>query len=164
MYHKILYSLIVVFLLAGCSDKVNIYTTPQDILHEQAITQTKKTVINSAKSIEAYITATYLNQVEHKLAGKNENLERFIVSLYVTNGEHKLLYKDISIKINNLKALQSVNELKSNDPILEILSSSNPWAKYYLIEIPRIKTRVLTLSFDTDVYKSAKLSFQKDYL
>jgi len=164
MYHKFLYSLVVFFLLAGCSNKVNKYENPQDTLHEQAITQTKKAVINSGKNIEAYITATYINQVEHKLAGRDENFERFIVSIYVPNSEYKLEYNDIHIMINDISTAQSIKKLKNSDDILEILSSSNPWAKYYLIEIPSIKTRTLTLSFDTYVYKSAKLSFKKDYL
>jgi len=152
------------FMFAGCSSKVNPYITSKDILHEQAITQTRKTTIKSDKNVKVYITATYLNQIKHELAGENKNLERFIVSVYIPNYKNKKLYKNISIKINDINKNLSIKELNKNDPILKILSSSSIWTKYYLVEIPSIKAKILTLNIEYLFYDSANMSFQKDYL
>lgn len=164
MYHKFIYIFIVFFVFFGCSQKVNVYKKPQDTLHEQALTQTQKVVIKASTKEKAFITATYLNEIEHSLGGVNENIERFLISIYVPSDENPKIYDEITFNVSGSQEEGSVRKLKNDDPLLEILPSSNPWAKYYLFETKRVKTKILTLNFKHQTYGNVLLRFQKNFL
>ncbi|MDA7848112.1 hypothetical protein N8972_01345 [Sulfurospirillum sp.] len=164
MQFKILSILIISFLFIGCSQKYNEYAKPTDILHEQSLTQTKKVEIKSSQATKAYITATYINQIEHELAGTNDEVERFIVSIYIPSEQRQDLYDEIFFIING-DVESCVTILQNDNPLLELIPAPNPWSRYYYVEAPReVRSKKITFSFKTFEYESRILSFPKNYL
>jgi hypothetical protein len=164
MQFKILSILIISFLFIGCSQKINDYAKPTDILHEQALTQTQKAEIKSATQTKAYITATYINQIDDELAGIDDEVERFIVSIYIPSEQRQELYDEIFFTING-NVESCVTTLQNDNPLLKLIPAPNPWSKYYYVEAPReMRTKTITFSFKTFEYQSMILSFPKDYL
>jgi hypothetical protein len=148
----------------GCSSKVNVYQEPQDVLHEQALTQTQKVVMKLGTKEKAFITATYINEIEHELAGFNTKLERFLITIYVPSDENQSIYNEISFNVTGSDENGNVRQLKNDDPLLALLPSSNPWDKNYLFETKTVKTKVLTLNFKHKMYGTVYLRFQKNDL
>lgn len=164
MYYKIFSLLFISFFFISCAQKENIYKTPLDILHDQAITQTQKTVLKEGENIRVFITATYLNEIEHPLAGVNKNIERFLVNVYAPQGGDANILDDLSLHVENSQNTIAKEELDIDDPLLEILSFANPWAKNYLFETQSVQTKVLTLYFIHEKYGKVSLRFAKNYL
>ena len=79
MQYKILSVLIISFLLVGCSQKINDYAQPADILHEQSLTQTQKTVLKKGLITKVFFVTTYISHIEHQLISLDEKFEQFIV-------------------------------------------------------------------------------------
>ena len=164
MKYRILSILVISFLFIGCSQKINNYAKPTDILHEQALTQTQKVTIKSGKTIKAYITATYINQIGHELEVKNHEVEKFIVSIYISSEERQELYDEIFFIINGNEE-SCVRIMKKDNPLLKLIPASNPWSRYYYVEAPRnIRSKNITFRFKTLDNESTVLTFQKDYL
>ncbi len=164
MKYKILIVLIISFLFIGCSQKINNYAKPTDVLHEQALTQTQKATIKSGTTIKTYITATYINQIGHELEGKNHEVEKFIVSIYVPSEQRQELYNEITFIINGTE-VSYVTTMKKDNPLLQLIPSSNPWSRHYYVEAPRnTKSKTITFRFKTLDNESTVLLFPKDYL
>ena len=164
MQSKFLYILIFSLLFVGCSQKQNEYAKPADILHEQSLTQTQKIEIKSNTVTKAYITATYINEIDHELAGIDDEVERFIVSIYIPSEQRQELYDEIFFIING-DVESCVTTLKNDNPLLKLIPAPNPWSRYYYVETPReMKSKKITFSFKTFEYDSISLSFPKNYL
>ncbi len=164
MNKKVLSILVFSFLFMGCSQKVNKYAKPTDILHEQSLTQTRKVEIKSKNITKVYIIVTYINQIDHELAGFDDEVDKFIVSIYIPSEQRQELYDEILFVING-KEQSCITTLKEDAPILKIIPSPNPWSKYYYVEAPReLKSKDITLKFKIFNYESRVLSFSKDYL
>lgn len=164
MQLKFLAILVISFLFIGCSQKHNEYAKPTDILHEQSLTQTQKVEIKSNKDTKAYITATYINEINHELAGIDDEVERFIVSIYIPSEQKQDLYDDIFFTING-NVESCVTSLKNDNPLLKLIPAPNPWSKYYYVEAPReVRSKSITFSFKTFEYTSRVLNFPKSYL
>ncbi len=164
MKYRILSILLISFLFIGCSQKINIYAKPTDVLHEQALTQTQKVTIKSGTIIKAYITATYINQIGHKFVGVNHEVEKFIVSIYIPSEQRQELYNEIFFIINGNEE-SCVTTMKKDNPLLKLIPGSNPWSRYYYVEAPiEIRSKTITFSFKTFDDKSTVLLFSKDYL
>jgi hypothetical protein len=154
----------ILFFMSGCSQKLNEYAKPTDLLHEQALTQTQKIEIKSKTATQAYITVTYLNQIEHELAGFDEEVDKFIVSVYIPSEQNQKLYENIYFMING-ESQSCVTELKNDSELLKLIPAPNPWSKYYYVEAPRkSRSKTITFSFKTFEYESRVLSFSKDQL
>jgi hypothetical protein len=135
MKFKILSILIISFLFIGCSQKINNYAKSTDILHEQSLTQTQKTVLKKGLITKMFFVTTYISQIEHNRIILDEKLEQFIVSAYVPSGEDKTKYGQLLFRINGKEPI-SVNELKKDDELLTILPAANPWSRYYIVKAP----------------------------
>lgn len=152
------------FVFLGCSSTPNKYAKPSDILEEQALTQTRKTMIGVNKKIKAYISATYLNQVPEKISTKDNEVERFIINLYIPSELDQEFYDKILFIINGESTL-NITKLKVDDPLLNSIPAKTSWSQYYLIEGPRnFKSTNITLVFTILEDKSPVLSFTRDYL
>jgi len=155
--------LVISFLFIGCSQNYNEHVKPTDILHEQSLTQTQKIEIKSETTTKAYITATYINQINHKLVGLNNEVERFIVSIYIPSEQRQELYNEIFFIING-QVESCVKILKKNNPMLKLIPVSNPWSRYYYVEAhKKERNKTITFSFKTFDYSSPTLTFSKDY-
>ncbi len=135
MQYKILSILIISFLFMGCSQKINKYKKPTDILHEQSLTQTQKTVLKDGLITKMFFVTTYINQIENDRIKIDKNIEQFIVSAYVPSGEDKTRYDKLLFKVNSNEPI-SVKELKKDDKLLSVLPAANPWSRYYLVKAP----------------------------
>lgn len=164
MTYKIIFITLLALLFSGCSQKINEHARLLDPLHEQALTQTQKTVIKDGLVSKVFVVATYINQVEHELAGKNDVVDKFIVSMYVPSDQNQTLYDELSFVIDG-KIQLFTKELNKDNPLIKLLPSPSPWSKYYLIEAPKkYRSKTITLSFKTHNNASPTITFQKDYL
>ncbi|WP_024955548.1 hypothetical protein [Sulfurospirillum arcachonense] len=164
MNKKILYLILISFLFVGCSQKINKYAKQSDIFHEAAMTETKNTSIKDGLITKAYITVTYLNQINQKLAQENKNLEKFIVNIYVPSEERQELYKEIAFVVND-NVIENIKELKKDNKLLKFIPVVTPWSKYYLLEVIKEKrNKNIAVSFSTSENNSTTLNFVKDYL
>jgi len=120
------------FLLTGCTQKLNEYAKPTDILHEQALTQTQRTTLKKGSKIKVYFVSTYVNRINNDLIISDETMERFIISAYVPSGEDKNSYNELTFKVNGRTPF-SVKELDPDDKRLSLIPAPNPWSKYYMI-------------------------------
>lgn len=135
MQFKILSILIISFLFIGCSQKNNNYAKTTDILHEQSLTQTQKSVLKKGTITKVFFITTYISHINHHLVTIDENLEKFIVSVYIPSGEDKARYDNLLFKVNGKKPI-SIEELKKGDELLYLLPASNPWSRYYIVIAP----------------------------
>ena len=164
MNFKIISLLTIFFLFLGCSNKANKYVTTSDILHEQAITQTQRTIIKDGENAQAYILVTYLNQIKHSMIKLDGKTEQFIVNIYIPSEENQKLYNEISCIINN-KEQKPLKELKPSDKLLKVIPAVTSWSKYYLYEAPvNEKSKNILFKFKTNSNESSTLTFVKDYL
>ena len=164
MYKNFISILIISFLLAGCSQKLNEHAKPTDLLHEQALTSTQKVIVKKIDSVKAYLTVTHLNQIEQDKVALDDETEIFLVGVYIPTDDKKKDFFDISIvKVNGIEA-GCITPLKNDDPILDVISFKNPWSIYLLIESPKDFTKNgVTIEISAEGIGSAKLSFYDSY-
>lgn len=154
----------ILFLLTGCSQKLNEYSKPTDLLHEQALTSTQKVIVKEIDSVKAYLTVTHLNQIKQDKVELDKETEAFLVGAYIPTEDKKKDFLDIStVKVNNIETGR-ITLLKSDDPILDIISFKNPWSTYLLIEAPKDFTKNgVTIEISVEDIGSAKLNFYDGY-
>lgn len=164
MNFKIISLLTIFFLFIGCSNTKNKYVLPTDILHEQALTQSKRATIKDGNQAQVYITVTYLNQIAHPLVKKDNKTEKFIINVYVPNDENQKLYDEVSVIIND-KEQKFLRELKPTDKLLSLIPAVTSWSKYYLFVTPiEQRSKNITFKFKTKTNQSKTITFAKDYL
>ena len=66
-----------------------------------------------------------------------------------------------SFTANDLQQGIMVRRLAANDPLLEKVSFEVPWAQYFEVSTPEIKSDKINLTFEIYPSKKASLSFQK---
>ncbi len=159
MKFKILSILIISFLFIGCSQKINDYAKPTDLLHEQALTATQKVIIKKIDSVKAYLTVTHINQIEQNKIQLDEETEIFLLGIYIPTEDKKKDFFISTVKVNGIEQ-SSIALLKSDDPILDIISFKNPWSIYILVEAPKDFTKNgVTIEISSEDIGSVKLSF-----
>ena len=135
MYKFFIPILMISFLFVGCSQKQNEHVKPTDILHEQSLTQTQKTLLKEGLETKVFFVTTYISHIEHHLINPDEKLERFIVSVYVPSDGDKTIYNKLFFKINS-NEITDVKELKKDNSLLSLLPALNPWSKYFIVQTP----------------------------
>ncbi len=155
---------IILFLFTGCSQTLNEYAKPTDILQEQALISTQKVIIKEKNSAEAYLTVTHLNQIEQDKIKLDKDTEAFLIGVYIPT-EHKK--KDIfgisTVKINDTK-ISSLKLLKYENPILSIISFKNPWSTYILVKAPKdYNKKGVDIEILVENLGSTKLNFYDSY-
>ena len=164
MYKNFISILIISFLLAGCSQKLNEHAKPTDLLHEQALTSTQKVIVKEINSVKAYLTVTHINQIEQDKIELDEGTEIFLVGVYIPTEDKKKDFFDIStVKVNGTVE-SCITPLNHDHPILSIISFKNPWSIYLLVEAPKDFTKNgVTIEISAEGIGSTKLSFYDSY-
>jgi len=163
MQYKILYILIVVISLVGCTQKKNIYAKPTDTVKEQALTQAQKVVIRDGENIKAFVVITKIDKIKYETVIKDNNKERFVVGIHIQSDANKDLYNEISFSINGKKIVKPMS-LDLKDPILKIVPAFTPWSKYFLVESPRDETkRGVVFGMVMSDFKPISVNFNDSY-
>ncbi len=164
MYKIFMPFYIILFLFTGCSQKLNEYAKPTDILQEQALISTQKVIIKEKNSAEAYLTVTHLNQIEQDKIKIDKDTESFLIGVYIPTEHNK---KDIfgisAVKINGVVE-NHIKLLKYENPILSIISFKNPWSIYLLVEAPKdYSKKGVDIEISIENLGSTKLNFYDSY-
>ncbi len=133
MYRFIVSVFIVSVLLLGCSEKANKYAKPTDILHEQSLTQTQKSVLKEKSKIKIYFIITQINRINHPLIKEDDEYDRFIVSAYIPNEKDAKSYDNLLFRVNGKKPI-SIKEIKKDNKLLTVLPGANPWSRYFIVK------------------------------
>ena len=148
---KSVFFLSFILALVGCADKKYIH----EPLKNELLAYTSKSEIIDAKT-NILIVATYLNPIYSELVGEQKR-EIFVVAVHPK--EAKIL--EDSFSANGSQRGIMVRRLTANDPLLEKVSFEVPWAQYFEVSTPEIKSDKINLTFEIYPSKKASLSFQK---
>jgi len=150
------------WLFLGCSSSYDALHVESEKVLDFGMANSKKLEITNSPTSKTYITITYLNPIKHEFI-KNDS-EKFVVGSYVATGENEVQKVVLSnFAINGKKEEIKVSPLDKDAEILKLISSSNPWSDYLLIESPLVKDINMTISFENDHSKRVSAKFRKDY-
>jgi hypothetical protein len=164
MYKNFTVFFIILVLFTGCSQKLNEYAKPTDILQEQALISTQKVIIKEKNSAEAYLTVTHINQIEQEKIKLDKNTEVFLIGVYIpTEHKQKDIFDISTVKINGTIE-NNIRVLKYDNPIVSIISFKNPWTIYFLVEAPKdYNKKGVDIEISVENLGSAKLNFYDSY-
>ncbi len=152
------------FLIFGCSSKQPDVQAEEEKVLNFGMTQSKKIeMIDTTTQAKTFITITYLQPLKHPLIDQNK--EQFIVGVYHMDGvseAFKTPLKNFSINAIPKESIH-VTSLKSDSPLLELVSSSNPWTQYLLVEAPKVDQIDMTIEFESGRSQKVSAKFRKDY-
>lgn len=82
----------------------------------------------------------------------------------MATGENEMQKVTLSnFAINGKKEEIKVSPLDKDAEILKLVSSSNPWSDYLLVEAPFTDKIDMNISFENDHSKRVSAKFRKDY-
>ncbi|RLA69948.1 MAG: hypothetical protein DRG09_04530 [Epsilonproteobacteria bacterium] len=148
-----------IVLLLGCTSKeerslMDSYT--KNINYHKQLQKTEKTQLYENNVTKVMMTATYLyTPTEDKNDTRDET---FIVGIHLENEASEEL--NYGLLLNGTKA-KEVEELSTDDARLKELSFISEWGEYYLVTFPHVKSKKVTLVFESDRYGKGKLYFAK---
>lgn len=152
------------FLMVGCSEKqVDIKAENEKMLNFGMTHSKKIEMIESATQAKTLVSITYLQPIKHELVDKTK--EQFIVGVYHMNGVVETDKASVgNFTINQIPKEQiSVTPLAANSPLLSLVSSSNPWTEYLLVETPKTDKLDMVIGFENGQSVKASATFRKDY-
>jgi len=160
------YAFLLVFgvLILGCSSKQPDASLENDKLLNFGMANSKKLeLINPDSKAKTYVLVTYLNPIKHELI--TGDYEQFIVGTYMATGEEAIPKVALAnFEVNTLpKEEIKVSKLPFDSPLLKLISSSNPWTDYILVEAPKTDDINMTIRFENDHSGRVSAKFQKDY-
>ena len=159
---KYIFIVMIGWLFLGCSSSYDALHVESERVLDFGMANSKKLkIINSATS-KTYVTITYLNPIKHVLV--NNDTEKFIVGTYMATGENEMQKVTLSnFAINGKKEEVKVFPLDKDAEILKLVSSSNPWSDYLLVEAPWSEKIEMNISFENDHSAKVSAKFRKDY-
>jgi len=152
------------WLIVGCSSKQPDASIEKDKMLNFGMTNSKKVeIIHASSKVKTFVTITYLNPIKHELI-TNEK-EQFVVGTYMATGEESTPKVTLAnFEVNTLpKEEIKVTPLSFDNPLLSIVSSSNPWTDYVLVEAPKTDDINMTIRFENDQSSSVSVMFRKDF-
>ncbi|MDD3324083.1 MAG: hypothetical protein PHN38_03045 [Sulfurospirillaceae bacterium] len=168
MHYIFSFGLVLLFIW-GCSQKDPNTQLQMEKATEYALANTKKTDISNLDGLKTYISATYLTPIKHPLIEDNEK-ENFLVAIYIQDGYFKgknitqdEVLQSFRFGVNGRYYDVKTDILAKENPLLRIVPTSNPWAKYIHVKAPLLSDINVSLSLESDLYKTVELKFQKDY-
>jgi hypothetical protein len=147
-----------VFLFSGCVSKKVL--VQEDLVHEQALVNSKSVQIKKENKVIAYIVLTYLNQVDEKFV--DEEFDKFVVGVYTPLQDG--FASQIEIVLNEDANTTLVEKLDYENKILEVIPSKNVWNTYYLVQSKKRKSKEIKVTFENEEFDKTSLVFRKDYL
>lgn len=150
------------WLFLGCSSSYDTLQVANEQMLDFGMANSKKIQIVNSPTSKTYITITYLNPIKHELL--NNDSEKFIVGSYMATGENEMQKVALSnFAINGKKEETKVSPLDKDAELLKLISSSNPWSDYLLVEAPFTEKIDMNISFENDHSKKVLTKFRKDY-
>ena len=150
------------WLFLGCSSSYDALHVESERVLDFGMANSKKLEIINSPTSKTYIMITYLNPIKHELI-KNDS-EKFIVGYYVATGENEIQKAVFSnFVINGKKEEIKVSPLNKDAEILKLVSSSNPWSDYLLVEAPFTEKIDMNISFENDHSMQVLAKFRKDF-
>lgn len=150
------------FLFSGCASSVDALHVENEKVLNFGMANSKKVEIINSNTSKTYVIITYLNPIEHELITKDT--EKFIVGTYLATGDDSENQVELSnFEINGVREGIKVSVLDKDAPLLKLVSSSNPWARYILVESPLSEEIDMKFSFESDHSKRVSAVFRKDY-
>lgn len=150
------------WLFLGCSSSYDALHVQNEKVLDFGMANSKKIEITNSPTSKTYVTITYLNPIKHALL--NNDTEKFIVGTYMATGENEMQKVTLSnFAINGKKEEIKVSPLDKDAEILKLVSSSNPWSDYSLVEAPFTDKIDMNISFENDHSKRVSAKFRKDY-
>jgi hypothetical protein len=148
------------FLISGCASKLA--DNASEKVLDYGMTNSKKIEIKHSETSKTFVVITYLNPLNHPLITQKN--EQFIVGTYRATGDEGGGKTTLSsFAVNGKSEEVRVTPLEKDNPLLTLVSSSNAWTDYVLVEAPYTSTIKMELSFETDHLKRVSVAFQKDY-
>ena len=150
------------WLFLGCSSSYDALHVESEKVLDFGMANSKKLEMINSPTSKTYVTITYLNPIKHALV--NNDSEKFIVGTYVATGENEVQKAILSnFAINGEKEEIKVSPLDKDAKILKLVSSSNPWSDYLLVEAPFTDKIDMNISFENDHSKRVSAKFRKDF-
>ncbi len=148
-----------IVLLLGCTSKeetalMESYT--KKINYHKQLQKTEKIQLYENNVTKVMLTATYLYT---PTPDKNDTRdEAFIVGIHLEDETSEEL--NYSLLLNGTEA-KEVEELSVDDARLKELSFISEWGEYYLVTFPHVKSKKITLVFESEKYGKGELYFAK---
>ena len=151
---------LVVLILQGCATKLA--DDQHEKLMDYGMFNSKKIEIKNSETSKTYVTITYLNPISHELI--TQESEKFIVGTYRATGDGSFEKVTLSgFKVNGSDENLTVTPLPQEAPLLKLVSSTNAWTNYVLVQAPKTEQIKMEFSFENDQSKRVTTNFQKDY-
>ncbi len=148
-----------IVLLLGCTskeEKALMESYKNKINYHKQLQKTEKIQLYENNVTKVMMTATYLYT---QTLDKNDTRdEAFIVGIHLENEVSEAL--NYSLLLNGTEA-KEVQELSTDDTRLKELSFISEWGEYYLVTFPHVKSKKITLVFESDRYGKGELHFAK---
>lgn len=151
---------LVVLMMQGCASKL--VDDQHEKLMDYGMSNSKKIEIENSKTSKTFVTITYLNPLQHELV--TQESEKFIVGTYMATGDGSFEKTKLSgFQINGSDENVTVTPLPQDAPVLGLISSSNAWTNYVLVQAPKTEQVKMEFSFENGPSKRVTTKFQKDY-
>lgn len=148
--------------LSGCSSSADALHVEHEKMLDFSMANSKKIEIVNSKTSKTYVTMTYLSPISHDAIDKET--EKFIVGIYTATGDNEGPVVTLSnFKVNGSSEDVKVVALEKTEPLLKLISNTNPWTQYFLVEAPYTEKIKMNLSFESDRSQKVSAVFQKDY-
>lgn len=148
-----------IVLLLGCTskeEKALMQSYTKKINYHKQLQKTEKIQLYENNVTKVMVTATYLYT---QTLNKNDTRDEvFIVGIHLENEASEEL--NYSLLLNGIEA-KEVRELSTDDARLKELSFISEWGEYYLVTFPHVKSKRVTLVFESERYGKGKLYFAK---
>lgn len=146
--------------ITGCASKLA--DAEGEKVLDYGMTNSKKIEIINSPTSKTFVTITYLTPIQHEAI--TQDTEKFIVGTYMATGDGT--YDKIRLSgfsVNGVYEDVKVTPLEHDNPLLRLVSSSNAWASYVLVESPKTEKIKMEISFESDQSQRVSVTFEKDY-
>ena len=126
----------------------------KNIKYNKNLQKTEKIQLYDGDSTVAMLTATYLYRPKMD--------EEFVVGIHIEDDEsdYNLTEGGYILTLNGKKP-KEVRVLESNSTKLKDISFVTDWGVYYLVSFPHTGSKKLNMIFESEVYGTRPLSFDK---
>lgn len=148
------------FLLSGCASKLSENESEKTL--DYGMANSKKIEIQNSETSKTFVLITYLNPIHHELV--TQESEKFVVGTYKATGDGAFDRVTLSkFKVNGSDENLSITPLAQDAPILKLISTSNAWTNYVLIQAPKTEEIKMEISFENDQSQRVSTTFRKDF-
>jgi hypothetical protein len=155
---KFMTLLSILFLISGCTLKLDLDVLEKDIIYQNALQYTKRAEMIKELDTKATISVTYLNAVDFETYN---NDEYFLIGIYMPLAKYTLLDWGYSLNLNN-KGFKSIEKINEDSVIYKKFPFLNKWSKHYIVKFDKVDKNQLDINYIHKTYGKVKLSFKKD--